>query len=83
MRTYQNEVKIFMVPSNIESNCGGITFINTGTNNAIVNGITLAPNQSLVLVGNENELDQTSYYCNFSGIGVNQLTVIRKLWTSC
>jgi hypothetical protein len=78
---YYNEVKIFLLPGNIEANCNGITFINTGTNACTVNGITLQPNQSLVLDGNRNEIDRTSYYCNFTGAGVNQLTVIRKLYT--
>lgn len=81
IQDYYNEVKIFLLPGNIEANCNGITFINTGTNAATVNGITLQPNQSLVLDGNRNEIDRTSYYCNFTGLGVNQLTVIRKLYT--
>lgn len=80
MTNYYNEVKIFLQASNIEANCNAITFVNTGTSVAQVNGIYLQPNQSLQLAGNECELDVTKYYCSFSGAGVNQLTVIRKLY---
>ena len=80
MKQYYNEVKIFLTPSNIESNCNAITFINSGTNVAQVNGIYLQPNQSLELGGNYCEIDVTKYYCSFSGAGINQLTVIRKLF---
>jgi hypothetical protein len=77
---YIIETKIFLLPSMIEANCNAITFINTGTNIAQVNGITLQPSQSIQFNGNSCEVDITQYYCNFlSGTGYNELSVIRKL----
>lgn len=77
--SYLIEVKIFVANSNIESNCNEITFLNTGTNVANVNGVALQPNQSMIFRGHKCEVDMTNYYVNFTGAGANQLTVIRKL----
>jgi len=77
---YIIETKIFLVPSFIEANCNAITFINTGTNIAQINGINLQPSQSIQFNGNTCEIDVTNYYCNFvSGTGYNELTIVRKL----
>ncbi len=80
MKRYNIVVEQYGSNYKLESNTNSIQFVNTGTSNCIVNRFTLLPNQSFTITGNENEIDTTQYYITFSGAGVNQVTVIKKLY---
>ncbi len=69
------------VPGQVEPGHNGITFINRGASNAIVNGVELIPNDYLVIGGNFDEVDETKWRYTFSGAGTNKLIIIRKLYS--
>jgi hypothetical protein len=64
----------------IPTDCNSIIFINLGTTNAIIENITLAPSQSFVIDGNENEETNVTLQVNFSGVGQNNLVVVKKIF---
>jgi hypothetical protein len=77
-RQYITETKVFSASSQTDTNANSIIFVNQGTSNVTVDGFLLTPNQSWNITGNENEINVKVYTFNFSGAGVNQLTVILK-----
>lgn len=77
-KKYITETKIFTASSSTDTNCNSVIFVNTGTSNVTVDGLQLTPNQSLNITGNENEVNVKIYYFNFTGAGVNSLTVLYK-----
>jgi hypothetical protein len=77
-KKYITETKIFSQSSQTDTNANSIIFVNQGTSNVTVDGFLLTPNQSWNITGNENEINVKIYSFNFSGTGVNQLTVIFK-----
>ena len=77
-KKYITETKIFSQSSQTDTNANSIIFVNQGTSNVTVDGFLLTPNQSWNITGNENEINVKVYSFNFSGTGVNQLTVIFK-----
>ena len=72
------ETKIFSASGQTDTNANSVIFVNQGTSNVTVDGFLLTPNQSWNITGNENEMNIKVYSFNFSGTGVNQLTVIFK-----
>lgn len=72
------ETKIFSTSGQTDTNANSVIFVNQGTSNVTVDGFLLTPNQSWNITGNENEMNVKVYSFNFSGSGVNQLTVIFK-----
>lgn len=64
----------------IPTDCNSIIFINLGTSNAIIENITLAPSQSFVIDGNENEETNVTLQINFTGGGQNNLVVVKKIF---
>jgi len=64
----------------IPTDCNSIIFINLGTSNAVIENITLAPSQSFVIDGNENEETNATLQINFSGGGQNNLVVVKKIF---
>ena len=64
----------------IKSDCGDFTVINTGTSNATINGLTIAPGAQYVSYSNEGEINKTIYIVAFDNTGTNQVTVIRKVF---
>lgn len=77
-KKFITETKIFSQSSQTDTNANSIIFVNQGTSNVTVDGFLLTPNQSWNITGNENEMNVKVYSFNFSGTGVNQLTVIFK-----
>lgn len=77
-KKYITETKVFSASSQTDTNANSVIFVNQGTSNVTVDGFLLTPNQSWNITGNENEMNVKVYSFNFSGTGVNQLTVIFK-----
>jgi hypothetical protein len=77
-KKFITETKIFSASSQTDTNANSVIFVNQGTSNVTVDGFLLTPNQSWNITGNENEINVKVYSFNFSGTGVNQLTVIFK-----
>jgi hypothetical protein len=77
-KKFITDTKIFSQSSQTDTNANSIIFVNQGTSNVTVDGFLLTPNQSWNITGNENEINVKVYSFNFSGTGVNQLTVIFK-----
>jgi hypothetical protein len=71
MQYTNNQDKLF-------SYCNSITFVNTGTSNALIGAYKIIPGAFLSIPGNLGEIDITQYSLSFSGSGVNNLTIIRK-----
>lgn len=87
MRDFENEFQTINTVDQVRSNCNSITFINTGSTVAQVNGINLQPpatigenGEQLVISGNEGEVDKSIYRISFAGTGDNILQVIRKVY---
>ena len=72
------ETKIFQQSGQTDTNANSVIFVNQGTTNVSVDGFLLTPNQSWNITGNRDEINVKVYSFNFSGTGVNQLTVILK-----
>lgn len=68
------------IPGQVEMGHNGITFINRGSTNAVVNSVELIPNDYLVIGGNFDEIDQTKWQYTFTGAGTNKLIIIRKIY---
>lgn len=64
----------------IPTNCNSIIFINLGTTTCYIENITLAPAQSFTIDGNACEYMETTISINFSGIGNNNLVVVKKVF---
>ena len=77
-RKYITETKIFSQSSQTDTNANSVIFTNQGTSNVTVDGFLLTTNQSLNITGNQDEVNIKVYSFNFSGSGVNQLTVVFK-----
>lgn len=77
-KKYITETKIFSLSGQTDSNCNSMSFVNTGTSNVTIDGFTLTPNQSWNIWGYNDEMNVKVYSFNFTGTGVNSLTVIFK-----
>ena len=77
-RKYTTDTKIFLSNGQTDTDCNSVIFYNTGTNLVNVDGINLQPGQQFRIDGNEIEQLVKAYYFQFSGILVNELTVIYK-----
>lgn len=64
----------------VTSNCNSITFFNTGTNTMVVDGVSFAPQTSIVFGGNVGEITNQNFNLSFSGAGNSQATVYRKVY---
>lgn len=81
IQQYYTETRVYYNNGVVPSNCNSIIFVNTGTNPVSVDGLTLQPNQSFAITGNENEINTRSYDISFSGAGSNGLSVIKKIYS--
>lgn len=80
MPKFTEDFKLINQPQEVRSDCNQLTVINTGTATAILNGLEIAPGDQYVSPGNENELNLTRYRLSFTGIGTEQVLVIRKIY---
>lgn len=77
-RQYITETKIFFASGSTPSNANSLLFVNTGTVNVTVDGLTLVPNQSWEISGNRDEINVKTYYFTFAAVAGAGLTVIFK-----
>lgn len=80
MINYYEKFELINTPSEIISDCNSLTVINTGTATAIVNGLEIAPAAQYYAPGNESEFNTTRYRLSFTGLGTEQVLVIRKIY---
>lgn len=79
MKKYIIEITVLNQNNSVSSNCNAITFLNTGVGTVKINDFVLAANVSLVIEGNENEMDITSYQVMFPNNAGN-LTIFKKIY---
>jgi hypothetical protein len=75
---YITETKLFYSNNQTDSNCNSIIFINSGGVNVTVDNVVLAPNQTLAIDGNRDEMNVKVYNFNFAAGSNPQLTVVFK-----
>ena len=80
MRNYTPVFIAYNTAQSIPTDCNSIIFINLGTTNAVIENVTLAPSQSFVIDGNENEYTSATLQVNFTGAGQNNLVVVKKIF---
>ena len=80
MPKFTEDFQLVNVPKEVVSNCNQLTVINTGTATAVLNGVNIAPGDQYISPGNENELNLTRYRLAFTGVGTNEVLVIRKIY---
>lgn len=80
MPKFTEDFKLINQPQEVRSDCNQLTVINTGTATAVLNGLEIAPGDQYVSPGNENEFNITRYRLSFTGIGTEQVLVIRKIY---
>jgi hypothetical protein len=79
MAKYYEDFKLLNTPQEVISNCNTLTVLNTGTATAVLNGVDIIPGAQYVILGNENEYNETRYRLSFTGAGTEQVVVIRKI----
>ena len=75
---YITETKIFYANNQTDSNCNSIIFINSGSVNVTLDNVVLAPNQTLAIDGNKDEMNVKIYEFSFAAGSNPQLTVVYK-----
>jgi hypothetical protein len=80
MPKFTEDFKLLNQPQEVRSDCNQLTVINTGGATAVLNGLEIAPGDQYVSPGNENELNITRYRLSFTGVGTEQVLVIRKIY---
>jgi hypothetical protein len=80
MPKFTEDFKLINQPQEVRSECNQLTVINTGTTTAVLNGLEIAPGDQYISPGNENELNLTRYRLAFTGVGTNEVLVIRKIY---
>ena len=80
MPKFTEDFKLINQPQEVRSECNQLTVINTGTTTAVLNGLEIQPGDQYVSPGNENELNLTRYRLSFTGVGTEQVLVIRKIY---
>ena len=80
MPKFTEDFQLVNVPKEVVSNCNQLTVINTGTATAVLNGLLITPGSQYVSPGNEDELNLTRYRLAFTGVGTNEVLVIRKIY---
>ena len=80
MIDFYEKFELVNTPQEIISDCNSLTIVNTGTVNAVVNGLELAPAAQYYAPGNESEFNTTRYRLSFTAAGTQQVLVIRKIY---
>ena len=80
MTNYTPVFIAYNTAQSIPTDCNSLIFINLGTTNAIIENVVLAPSQSFVIDGNENEYTNATLQVNFTGAGQNNLVVVKKVF---
>jgi hypothetical protein len=80
MINYYEKFELVNSPQEIIADCNSLTIVNTGTVNAIVNGLTVTPGSQYYAPGNETEFNTTRYRLSFTTVGTQEVLVIRKIY---
>jgi len=80
MIDFYEKFELVNTPQEIISDCNSLTIVNTGTVNAVVNGLEIAPAAQYYAPGNESEFNTTRYRLSFTAAGNQQVLVIRKIY---
>lgn len=80
MIDFYEKFELVNTPQEIIADCNSLTIVNTGTVNAVVNGLELAPAAQYYAPGNESEFNTTRYRLSFTAAGTQQVLVIRKIY---
>ena len=80
MKHYTPVFIAYNTAQSIPTDCNSIIFINSGTTNAVIENVILAPSQSFVIDGNELEFTTVTLQINFTGAGQNNLIVVKKIY---
>jgi len=80
MINYFEKFEIVNTPQEIISDCNSLTVVNIGTATAILNGLEVAPNAQYISTGNETEFNTTRYRLSFTGVGTQEVILIRKIY---
>lgn len=80
MIDFYEKFELVNTPQEIIADCNSLTIVNTGTVNAVVNGLEIAPAAQYYAPGNESEFNSTRYRLSFTAAGNQQVLVIRKIY---
>lgn len=80
MINYFEKFELINTPQEIISDCNSLTVVNIGTTIAVLNGLQIAAGDQYIILGNENEFNTTRYRLSFSGLGTEQVMLIRKIY---
>lgn len=80
MINFYEKFELVNTPQEIISDCNSLTIVNTGTVNAVVNGLEFTPGSQYYSPGNESEFNTTRYRLSFTAAGNQQVLVIRKIY---
>lgn len=78
MRNYKTEMQTYTEnQTDVDSFCNDILFYNGGASTVYVNGFPVGAGGTLIVTGNEGEINTTKYKLSFNG-SAGTLYVIRK-----
>lgn len=78
MKNYKTEMQTYTeLETDVDSFCNDILFFNSTATTIYVNGFPVATGGTLVINGNEGEINTTKYKLSFNG-GTGSVFVIRK-----
>ncbi len=80
MQKFREEFELVNQTKEIRANCNTLNVLNIGTATAIINGINILPGEQYFVQGNEGEFNETRYRISFSGVGTEEVQVIRKIY---
>jgi hypothetical protein len=80
MINYYEKFELINTPQEIIADCNSLTIVNTGTVNAVVNGLVVIPGAQYYAPGNETEFNTTRYRLSFTGAGTEEVLLIRKIY---
>jgi hypothetical protein len=80
MINFYEKFELVNTPQEIISDCNSLTIVNTGGATAVVNGLEIAPAAQYYAPGNETEFNSTRYRLSFTGLGTEEVLVIRKIY---
>lgn len=78
MKNYRTEMQAYTETQlDVDSFCNDILFYNQAATTVYVNGFPVASGGTLIITGNEGEINTTKYKLSFNG-GTGTVFVIRK-----
>jgi hypothetical protein len=80
MIDFYEKFELINTPGEILADCNSLTVVNTGGATAVLNGLEIAPAAQYYAPGNESEFNSTRYRLSFTGVGTEQVLLIRKIY---